>query len=166
MVLIASHVSKSQVRVVGEDGSFQTTAHVTDAGDGSYDARYAVPKPGRYAIHVCCHQGGKEHPIRGSPFVVDCASPWVEAPVQGEGPVASKGGQGAPLQLIGWGRTAALVDMGASDRLWLLEAGADSVSATAGHTWTWRRGAWLGTWRPLSRVGACYVVLCCVMVGD
>lgn len=110
-------------------------ALVTDAGDGSYDARYVVPKPGRYAVHVCCLQGTKQLPIRGSPFVVDCSTPWTDCAVQ-DPPALKKRSRG--VHLVGWGAGAALVDLH-SGGLWALQGGAAGASAAQG--WAWRQGA-------------------------
>lgn len=87
------------VRVVPADGGLQGDAVIADLQDGRYEVTYSVPQPGVYLVHVShAELGGSEAvSIRGSPFKVEAADPWVKHRVLGAMPAkrAVSGGGGS-----------------------------------------------------------------------
>lgn len=69
------------------------TAAVADLGSGLYEARYSVPLPGAYEVHVLHTELGAAEPlpIRGSPFSVAVRDPWVRRRAAGAAPARRKG---------------------------------------------------------------------------
>jgi dynein heavy chain len=73
------------VCVVSVDGGLQGDATIADLQDGRYEVTYSVPQPGVYQVHVShADLGGSEAvSIRGSPFKVEAADPWIKHRVLG-----------------------------------------------------------------------------------
>jgi dynein heavy chain len=73
------------VRVVSTEGGLQGDAVIVDSQDGRYEVTSSVPRPGVYLVHVNhADLGGSEAvAIRGSPFKVEAADPWVKHRVLG-----------------------------------------------------------------------------------
>jgi hypothetical protein len=96
-----------QVRVVAADGSCEGSVRVVDLGTGLHEVYYMAPRPGAYLIHVTCVDVGDSAKtavhVRGSPFTVECSSPWTPLAVTGEAPAGRQVGRMAkPSLLVGF----------------------------------------------------------------
>lgn len=87
----------AQVRVVAADGSCEGLVRMVDLGTGLHEVGYMAPRPGVYLIHITCVDVGDSAKtavhIRGSPFTVECSSPWTPMPVTGDAPAARQVGR-------------------------------------------------------------------------
>ena len=82
-----------EVAVVSEDGKFSGSVTIQDNDNGTYDVCYVAFVPGNHLIsvkHLDLGENGEWAHIRGSPFKVNCRSPWTQHRVVGQFPATKK----------------------------------------------------------------------------
>lgn len=119
---------------------------IVDLQNGLYSASYAVPMPGDYDVHVTHLDLGSETPfhVRGSPFRIRCADPWIKPRILGSVPQKRK--------------AATLLPVGDDIVLYGGEKGKPYVLNTSSPDWRWMNISFPeGTPEPRHRTahGAC-----------